>query len=1146
MTTPPSSNRSLWSLLAAQTQVVFNDNAAKLMLIGLAQYSLPANQATKVISLLAAALVLPFILFAPTVGWLADRYPKQKVLNLALMAQVAIMFWIVGSVFCQSLWGAVLGFFLLAVQACVFSPAKQGILKELVGSERLGMAVGWLEMLTIVGILLGSVVGGQLFDHLSRSAHNYWLGGFQTAGILTAGAILAWSIFQGVHKTESQSSEPFEIGMLWRHFSQVGELWREKPLRLAALGIAYFYSFGGLLYLSFVQLGKELHAGQVGAVSDTGIFLGMLGGGVALGSVATALFCRKQIELGLIPIGGAGLTAGLAILSLTAPKSPPFYAGLMILGFFAGTFTVPLNAFLQNRAGDDRRARVISATNLLTNLGGIIAVGIYYLLAEKLHLNACRQFMLLILPSLAVALYVVWLLPESLLRVSVLFVTRCFYRIETLGLENLPKGGALLACNHVSYIDAIVLQTVCPRPIRFVAYEGFHRKWYLGWVFRILNVIPISSKHAKDAIRHVADALKDGELVCIFPEGQLTRTGALMGLRKGFELMSRHGNAPVVPIFMDCLWGSIFSFSENRFFLKIPRHWPYPVLVNIGKPIAPEAAVKVKVWKDLLDLNEESFSRRPELRGHLGYACLQALSRKPWKNYLVDTFPKPRRLSRAMTLAVSIALAQRWKKNLSSPRIGVVLPPGIGSAVANFALAIADKVPVNLNFTVGRSAAVASLERGGIKTLVSAKPLQDRFTEFPWIPNNTLDIVQEIKACGKFSIMAWFAAAWLLPSRVLAAMIGTPTKGNGREAILFFTSGSSGDPKGVVLTHRNVLGNVAQIAASNIMRHGDVMLGCLPLFHSFGYTVTLWYTALEGVRLVTVPSPLEVKKVGDAIRDEKATVLIGAPTFLRSYIRKVEPEHFRSLRLIVAGAEKLPRDIFNAFLERFGKEIHEGYGLTETTPVVSVNREDPPRPLPGSEPQIGHCLGSVGRLLPGITARITDPDTGKELPITATGMLHLRGANIFPHYLNDEARTREVLQDGWFKTGDLGRFDEDGFLYIEGRLSRFSKIGGEMVPHGTVEQRLIELLGLQNAETQPLVVVGVPDPVKGEALLVLSAVEITLEQVREKLTSAGLPNLWIPKAIKRVEKIPTLSTGKLDLKGCEHLARENTSADGRP
>ncbi len=1128
----PKSRISLPCLLLAQAQVAFNDNAAKLMLVGLAQAVLPAKDAALTVCVLGGLLVVPFILFAPVVGWVSDRFSKRSVMHAALLFQIAVMLWIVGAIALRQLAPAIAGFFLLSVQACVFSPAKQGILKELVGAEHLGVAAGWMNTLSVLSILGGMVGGGWAFDHWTGELGNPWQGALKTGLVLTGGAVASWLVFLGVQRTQPQSSENFHPGILVSHWKYVSELWREKPLRLAALGIAYFFAFGSVLNLTVFQIGRELHAGQVGSVTTSAILLFIIGVGVAAGSLTAAAFSRKRIELGLVPIGALGLMISMFVAGLSHVDSNIFKWGLFILGVFAGIFTVPLNAYLQAKAKDERRGRMIAAMELMVDGGALAAIAFQYFLAEIIHFSAPAQFLVMIIPSFAVACYVIWLLPESLLRLSAAIIARGIYKVRTIGVENLPKtGGVLLISNHVTYVDAVVLQLACPRTIRFVAYEGFHKTWWLGWALRILGVIPISSRRAKDAVRSVAGFLKRGEVVCIFPEGQLTRTGTLQGLRKGFELMAREGGAPVLPVYLDSLWGSIFSYSDRRFFWKLPNRWPYGALVNFGKPFAPEEARAMEAWQALLDLGEQSFQLRPELQEHLGYAAVQSLASAPWKTLLIDRFPKRREMSRGLVLALSLTLAHRWRASIPGRRVGVVLPPGIGGTVANLALVLAGKIPVNLNFTAGRAALESCLRRAKIETVICAGAMRTKIADFPW-PAQTLDVEHEIETCDRFFLLGWVAAVWLLPAPAIASLAGVPKKGDREEAALLFTSGSSGEPKGVVLSHRNILGNVSQFATTNLISRNDTLLGSLPLFHSFGFTVTFWYPVLRGVRLAALPSPLESRAIGETVRDERATVLLSTPTFLRAYVRKIEAGRFRSLRMMVTGAEKLPGDLMRAFQEKFQVPVMEGYGLTETSPVVSVNIPDP-----GPDLNTGTRAGSVGRLIPGMTARIVDPETHRSRSLFETGILHLRGPNVFCGYLSDEEKTRQVLRDGWFITGDLARFDEDGFLFIEGRLSRFSKIGGEMVPHGTVEQAIVRAFGLEGSDSQPVVVVGVPDEAKGEALVLITTGEISTEALREKLAAAGLPNLWIPKVIRRVDKIPALASGKLDLKSCEALAR---------
>jgi acyl-[acyl-carrier-protein]-phospholipid O-acyltransferase/long-chain-fatty-acid--[acyl-carrier-protein] ligase len=481
-------------------------------------------------------------------------------------------------------------------------------------------------------------------------------------------------------------------------------------------------------------------------------------------------------------------------------------------------------------------------------------------------------------------------------------------------------------------------------------------------------------------------------------------------------------------------------------------------------------------------------------------------------------------------------LAKRIRETVAENRVGIVLPPGIGAFIANLAVLCAGKIPVNFNFTLGRASIESCFRLSGVRTVISAEAMRAKFPAFPW-PEQTLDLKSELdRAGGRRAMLPWLVAAWLLPNQWVADLFRLPYRGDHAEAGLLFTSGTSGEPKGVVLTHRNLLANCAQISSLPILPENASLMGCLPLFHSMGFTVTLWYPILRGCHVVTVPSPLDTRKIVDAIRDESVGVLIGAPTFIRPILRRAKPAELKSLDLVVTGAEKLPEDLYRAFLETFHLEILEGYGLTETTPATNLNQPDPPATTFTAAPQSGKRSGSTGRLLPGMTARIVDPDTGRELSITETGMVLFRGPNVFSGYLNDEEKTRAAFRDGWFVTGDLGRFDEEGFLFIEGRLSRFSKIGGEMVPHVTVEQAIAKAFGWEETDVPSVVVTSIDDATKGEALVLLTTRPVDSDELRTRLLAAGLPNLWIPRVVRVVDKIPMLGTGKLDLRGCRELA----------
>ena len=531
----------------------------------------------------------------------------------------------------------------------------------------------------------------------------------------------------------------------------------------------------------------------------------------------------------------------------------------------------------------------------------------------------------------------------------------------------------------------------------------------------------------------------------------------------------------------------------------------------------------------ILDRNLESFNRQPELEEHLAALAAKGLVRSPFRKMVVDLAQGRKELTGGMIFAVALAMAERWRRTIPDERVGVVFPAGLGGILTNLALSLLDKTPVNLNFTSGTYANERCLEIGGVRTVISAAPVKEKVPDFPW-PENTIDLVQERTHIDKKQVLKRLVLISLLPTRTLLKLFKVPRKGGNREAGLLFSSGSTGLPKGVPLSHRNVIANCLQIRDCQLLNRDQILLACLPTFHSFGFTATLWYPLMTGLKCVTLPSPLETRKIAEAIEAEKVTVMMGTPTFLRPYFKRAEASQLASLKFVVGGAEKTPPGFAERWESTFGSRYLEGYGLTETSPVVSVNLPE----IPGQPVQIR--AGSVGRLLNGMKARVSKPSTGEILPLNERGILELKGANVFRGYLHDRSATEKVFRDGWFVTGDLARIDPDGYLFIEGRMSRFSKLGGEMVPHGKLEQVIAECFHLADAESPLVAVTGVSDEVKGEAIVLLSAVEIKHVVLRERLLKEGIPNLWIPRIVVRVDSIPSLASGKLDLSALNELA----------
>src|SRR5256714_4324722 len=588
-------------------------------------------------------------------------------------------------------------------------------------------------------------------------------------------------------------------------------------------------------------------------------------------------------------------------------------------------------------------------------------------------------------------------------------LVKLFYRVRPLGLENLPEGGFLLLPNHITWVDALVLQLACPRPIRYIIDQEFYNKPMLRPLMRTVGCIPIDVRHSRSAIRAATEQIAAGEIVCLFPEGQLTRSGTLLRLRRGYELIAQNANGTVVPVWLDRLWGSIFSFQGGKFFTKWPKEIPYRVSVAFGKPLDPQKADIATIREELLKLGEFCYSQRTSLDRHLAEECVRGLKRRCFNTAVIDGTDHSK-LSRAKLLGAAAALSRFLRKEFRDERIAILLPASKGSMVANLAVMLAGKVAVDLNFTIGRAANESCCRRANLRVAISATPFIERVKDFPW-PERVLKL-DDLLPHMKRQIILWWILSTILPARLLLRLLNIPEKGGHAEAVLLFTSGTTGEPKAAVMSHRNVMGNVSQFRELLDAKKTDAILASLPFFHTFGSTVTLWYPLIEGVRIVTYPNPLDAGKCAALIDRCKLTFLLLTPTFLRLYLRKAEPEQLKTLRLIITGAEKLPLDLASHFEERLHKKVFEGYGLTETAPVVSVNLPNPELPKLGEHLQPSSRLGSVGRLAPGIAAEIREPETDRKLSLYDSGMLWLHGANIFEGYWQEQKRTAEILRDG--------------------------------------------------------------------------------------------------------------------------------------
>jgi acyl-[acyl-carrier-protein]-phospholipid O-acyltransferase/long-chain-fatty-acid--[acyl-carrier-protein] ligase len=728
-------------------------------------------------------------------------------------------------------------------------------------------------------------------------------------------------------------------------------------------------------------------------------------------------------------------------------------------------------------------------------------------------------------------------LMESLVRFALRLLTRTLYRIEFIGAENLPeRGPALIVANHITLIDGLFILAATRRPIRFIMDKEWSQKPIARWIFRALRVIPITTtegpKQIITAIRAAAAALREGEAVGIFAEGEVTRTGQMLPFKAGFEKILRKAppETVVVPVHLDRLWGSLFSFRGKRFFWKLPRRVFHPITVSIGKPL-PKTARAFGVRQAVMELGTDAFPRRRDAQEPLHRGFLRTARRHPFRLALADSTGAERSYRAVVFRSVLLArlLGKRWE---GQEMVGILLPPSAAGATVNLAALLAGRVPVNLNYTASAEALRSAAAQAGIRTVVTSRAFLEKVKiEAP----GEAVILEDLTAGATPGLkLGALLASLFLPRSLLERFAGRRRAATLDDlATIVFSSGSTGDPKGVMLTHANILSNVDSLTQLYDPAPDDVVLGVLPFFHSFGFTATLWYPLIRGLLAVYHVNPFDALTVGRLVRKYGVTFLLGTPTFFQTYIRRCQPGDLGSIRYAVAGAEKLPDRVAEAFRAKFGIDPLEGYGCTECSPIVAVNSPD--FRARGFR-QVASKRGRIGHPVPGTSVRILDPDTLAPMPPGQPGLLLVRGPNVMAGYLGRPDLTAKAFLDGWYVTGDIARLEEDGFLQITDRLSRFSKIAGEMVPHGKVEEALQAAVG---AQEQVLAVAGVADEKKGERLVVLHVLEPgPLADLQGKLGALGLPNLWVPSAecFHRVEAIPVLGTGKMDLRRVKELA----------
>jgi acyl-[acyl-carrier-protein]-phospholipid O-acyltransferase/long-chain-fatty-acid--[acyl-carrier-protein] ligase len=1093
-----------------------------------------------------ALILLPFILMFTPSGYLADRWPKNWVMRISAWFAVGITLTIT---LCYSLgwfWPAFAMTFLLAVQSAFYSPAKFGYIKELVGNESLTNANGWVQAVTMVAILAGTFAFSVLFEWML--AGQSWdnpgevmrliapAGGLLVLGSLTE-LYMAYRIPQRREPADGMRFDwhQYRSGRYLKH--NLLAAWDNQVIWLSIVGLAVFWGISQVMIATYPAYAKD----AIG-IDNTVILQGILactGIGTMIGALIAGRLSPDHVETGLIPVGAIGIALGLFLLPMLG--SPLTHAlTFFMLGVLAAFFIVPLNALIQFNAGENALGRVLAAKNFILNvvmLGGL-GLTVVSALAES---GAYAIMIALALVASGGAVYTISQLPQWLVRFLIARLFASQYRLQVLGLENLPaQGGVLMLGNHTSWIDWAMVQLATPRPVRFVMAREIYERWYLRHFLNFFGVVPISRGRSKHALAKVTELLNDGEVVCLFPEGTLSKNGQLAEFKRGYELAAEHADGVIVPFYLRGLWGSRFSNASAR--LKEGRREPGTrhVIVAFG-PVLPIQARAERVKQAVQELSVSSWERHVETLPCLQEAWLKAAKRRPALAAGIDADGTT--LTNRRLIAAVLLFARRIARLSPQPRVGILLPASNAGAIANLATLLTGRTVVNLNYTADPAALRSAVANAGIGHIITARrfltKLRQRGIDAEAIfAGTTLHPMEEMRAkIGKAEGLFMLLLAALLPASWLLALFSQRTKPSDTAAILF-SSGSEGAPKGIELSHRNIMANVRQIFDVLNTEDGDRVLANLPLFHAFGLTVTTFMPLLEGLPMICHPDPTDAVGSAKAIARWRCTILCSTSTFLRLYIRnrKVLPIMLEPLRIVVAGAERLSPDVRDGFSAKFQKPIFEGYGATETTPVASVNLPDG-LDTNNWKLQVGSRAGTVGMPLPGTSFRIVDPATLEELPRGEDGLILIGGVQVMKGYLNAADKTAAAIVElggtRWYKTGDKGHLDEDGFLTIVDRYSRFAKLGGEMLSLSAVEDAVRD--ALQTPELE-LVAVNLPDAKKGERIVLLIQAEQNPADVRQALLDAGTSPLMIPSEIRPVAQVPKLGSGKTDFAAAKRLA----------
>ncbi|WP_336969430.1 acyl-[ACP]--phospholipid O-acyltransferase [Sphingobium aromaticiconvertens] len=1105
-------------LFVVQFLGAFNDNLLKFALLFLANFGLYHAQPDKaeMLATIATGLfILPYFLFSALAGQVADAWDKAKLVRAVKAAEVVIMGIALTGFWLQSVPMLLSCLFLMGLHSTLFGPVKFSILPQHLGPQEIMGGTGLIEAGTFIAILSGQLLAGVIPP---------WEAGVVAICLATLGFLISLAVPPAPTVVPGLKIERNIFKSTW-HILKAAR--HGRGVWLSILGISWFFAIGAVLLAEFAPLvSGVLQAKQEVAT----FFLLIFSLSVALGSLLVNRLLGGAVSARFVPVSALALASFMIDLWLSTTAYVPTRTGAGIadfvgsagswrimvdlfgIAFAGGMFIVPLYAILQTHSPREERSRTIAANNIVNAAITVVVVVIVTLMLARGE-SVPGVIGVMGFATLSIALISCWLLPETVIKSIVRGLLRLCYRVEVSGAENMPQVGepAVVVVNHVSFLDGLLLAAFLPGKPTFAVHTSIARAWWIKPFLALFDAFPVDPTNPMSA-KAMVKAVREGRTLVIFPEGRITVTGALMKVFDGPGMVADKADAPIIPVRID---GAQFTaFSRLRGKVRLRRFPKIRLTILPPRRFAIEGEMTARArraiaGRRLYDEMSQMMFATSDTDQTLFQALLEAKHvHGPKAPVVEDVKREPLNYARLVTGALVLGRALT-RSTRQGEAVGVLLP-NVSAVVATFfALQSTGRVPAMLNYTAGLANLKAACTAAQVRTIITARAFVEQA--------KLGDIVTALEAEG-------ITILWL---EDLAATIGTGAKlrgliasrfaarsharlriGPDAPAVILFTSGSEGLPKGVVLTHRNLLSNCRQLAARIDFNSADVVLNALPVFHSFGLTGGTLLPIFHGVKTLLYPSPLHYRIVPALAYDANATILFGTDTFLSGYARMAHGYDFYSLRYIFAGAERVRDETRKAYAEKFGLRILEGYGATEAGPVIAVNTP------------MHFRAGSVGRLLPGVEAWLD------EVPgIAEGGRLSIRGPNIMAGYMKADAPgLLQPPSEGWHDTGDIVTIDDQGFVTIRGRAKRFAKIGGEMISLPAVEGYAATLW--PDADHA---VVTRPDPRKGEQLVLFTTCKDAKANALHVWGKAnGVTELAIPREIRVLDALPLLGTGKID------------------